>query len=161
MKTLTWQRLMPLALMPLLFLAACGSQQPAAEAPAPTDTPEPAPTAVPTATAVPEETSAEPAFTVNHYLLSYTPGENWADGKSLLEQDIAAHTEYMQGLLADGRLVLGGPVANEDRGLYVIAVTDAAEVDAILAHDPGVVDGLFATAVTPWFVVFDASVNTN
>lgn len=60
------------------------------------------------------------------------------------QQAMAAHMEYWQGLLADGRVVVYGPVADPEGvwGLGVLRAADRAEVLAIAKNDPSVVNGV-------------------
>ena len=43
------------------------------------------------------------------FVLEYTPGASWEEGKPLGEQDIGAHVDYVGGLFGDGTLIAGGP----------------------------------------------------
>ncbi|HEX2213283.1 MAG TPA: YciI family protein [Mycobacterium sp.] len=60
------------------------------------------------------------------------------------QQAMAAHQDYWQRLLADGRVVVYGPVADPEGvwGMGVLRATDRAEVLAIGEADPSVVAGV-------------------
>jgi uncharacterized protein YciI len=60
------------------------------------------------------------------------------------QQAMAAHMEYWQGLLADGRVVVYGPVADPEGvwGLGVLRAEGRAEVLAIGEKDPSVIVGV-------------------
>jgi uncharacterized protein len=60
------------------------------------------------------------------------------------QQAMGAHTEYWQGLLAEGRVVVYGPVADPEGvwGLGVLRAEDRAEVLAIGEDDPSVIAGV-------------------
>lgn len=62
------------------------------------------------------------------------------------QQAMAAHMEYWQRLLADGRVVVYGPVADPEGvwGLGVLRAADRAEVLAIGEKDPSVIAGVNA-----------------
>jgi uncharacterized protein YciI len=70
------------------------------------------------------------------------------------------HAAFMDALVADGFVVLGGPKgADVDRGdvLPVVAAEDEAAVRARLAEDPWEGDLLFTRSVEPWRVWLRAS----
>ncbi|WP_006244590.1 YciI family protein [Mycolicibacterium tusciae] len=60
------------------------------------------------------------------------------------QQAMAAHQEYWQQLLRDGRVVVYGPVAQPEGvwGLGVLRAADRAEVLAIAERDPSVTAGV-------------------
>jgi uncharacterized protein YciI len=60
------------------------------------------------------------------------------------QQAMAAHQDYWQQLLADGRVVVYGPVADPEGvwGLGVLRAADRAEVLAIGENDPSVTAGV-------------------
>ena len=60
------------------------------------------------------------------------------------QQAMAAHQDYWQQLLGDGRVVVYGPVAEPEGvwGLGVLRAADRAEVLAIGEADPSVVAGV-------------------
>jgi uncharacterized protein len=60
------------------------------------------------------------------------------------QQAMAEHMEYWQRLLADGRVVVYGPVADPEGvwGIGVVRAVDRAEALAIGERDPSVVAGV-------------------
>lgn len=60
------------------------------------------------------------------------------------QQAMAAHQDYWQRLLGDGRVVVYGPVADPEGvwGLGVLRAADRAEVLAIGEADPSVAAGV-------------------
>jgi uncharacterized protein YciI len=60
------------------------------------------------------------------------------------QQAMAGHTEFWQQLLADGKVVVYGPVADPEGvwGMGVLRAADRAEVLAIGERDPSVVAGV-------------------
>lgn len=60
------------------------------------------------------------------------------------QQAMAGHQEYWQTLLAEGRVVVYGPVADPEGvwGLGVLRAADRAEVLAIGEGDPSVIAGV-------------------
>jgi len=65
---------------------------------------------------------------------------------------VSDHFAYLQRMCADGKLVLAGPshVALGDTvGIAVYDVEDEAEVRAILAGDPAIVNGVMTGELRP------------
>jgi uncharacterized protein YciI len=74
-----------------------------------------------------------------------TRGPRWNHGRPMEEQEgWRAHADFMNGLQADGFVVLGGPLAGTDDVLLIVRAGDEAEVDARLAPDVWVVNGLLS-----------------
>jgi uncharacterized protein len=73
------------------------------------------------------------------------PRADFAQTMTAAEQDaMAQHMEYWAQLLADGRVVVYGPVADPEGvwGLGVLRAADRAEVLAIAEQDPSVLAGV-------------------
>jgi len=83
------------------------------------------------------------------FVLNYHPGPAWAHGKSLFEQDIAAHLNHVGGLLKAGTLLAGGPVS-DTHGRYIVAAANTAAVYTIIGQDPAVRANTFVVQVKPW-----------
>lgn len=85
-------------------------------------------------------------------ILRYRAGPKWAKGKSVSEQDISAHFGYMIEQSKRGVVVAAGPSLAGDDGLYVVRGEKAA-VSALIASDPGVVNGIFKPEIIAWNVL--------
>ncbi len=90
------------------------------------------------------------AVTVEHDL-------NWDSSRPMREQDEwHAHAEFMDALVDEGFVVLGGPVSDGDRVLMAVSAESAQAVEARLAEDPWRPMGLLRTAnVEPWEILLD------
>ncbi|HET9014562.1 MAG TPA: YciI family protein [Thermomicrobiaceae bacterium] len=66
-----------------------------------------------------------------------------------------AHAAYMDGLVEDGVVVLGGPLADEHRVVLVIEAESADAVRAALARDPWAETHLSLDAIEPWTIRLD------
>ena len=89
------------------------------------------------------------------YAVTVEHGPAWDDSRSLREQDAwDEHAAFMDALVDEGFIVLGGPVGG---GNWVLHVVRADSEDAIrerLAQDPWVpMDLLRVKAVEPWEVL--------
>jgi len=90
------------------------------------------------------------AVTVEH-------AENWDSSRGMREQDEwDAHASFMDALVEEGFLVLGGPLIDGDRVLLAVEATDERAVEARLAEDPWRPMGLLRTAtVERWEILLD------
>jgi uncharacterized protein YciI len=81
-----------------------------------------------------------------------TRGPAWRHGEPLERQaDWTSHASFMDGLFAEGFVVLGGPIEGTDDVLLVIRAETLDEVHARLAADPWADNGLLRVArVAPW-----------
>jgi len=83
-----------------------------------------------------------------------TRGPNWNDDKPMEEQgDWRAHADFMNGLLAEGFVLLGGPLMGTLDVLLIVQAKDEAEVEIRLAQDVWVVKGLLSRRqINPWWL---------
>ena len=84
-------------------------------------------------------------------------GPAWDSTRGIREQDgWAAHAAFMDGLVADGFLVVGGPVGAGDVTAHLIHAADVDHVRARLAEDPWAADGhLEIGSLEPWALWLD------
>jgi uncharacterized protein YciI len=90
----------------------------------------------------------------SYYMLNNTPGPRWEHGKRLNEQKIGPHFNYIKENFEKGRIVLAGPMADADRGFYILLARDDDEVRRFIDDDPAVRSGLFVVKGTRWNVLF-------
>jgi uncharacterized protein YciI len=83
-----------------------------------------------------------------------TRGPNWNDDKPMEEQgDWRAHADFMNGLLAEGFVLLGGPLVGTRDVLLIVRAQDEAEIEVRLAQDVWVVNGLLSRRqINPWWL---------
>src|SRR4051812_3401125 len=67
----------------------------------------------------------------------------------------AEHAAFMDGLVDDGVVVLGGPLADEPRVALVIEADDEQAVNATLDRDPWTGSHVVTDAVEPWTIRLD------
>ena len=85
---------------------------------------------------------------------------NWDDARGIREQDhFDEHAAFMDGLVARGTVILGGPVDSDDPqdiALMAVQADDADAVRAAFAGDPWLVHGIFRLAdVRRWTIWLD------
>jgi uncharacterized protein YciI len=91
----------------------------------------------------------------DYYLVIEARGSGWNPSKRRREQiGWDEHAAFMDGLVDEGVVVLGGPIG-EDDGDEVLLVADAESEEALrarLAEDPWADDILTIESVRPWSV---------
>jgi uncharacterized protein YciI len=65
------------------------------------------------------------------------------------------HAAFMDGLVADGFLVLGGPLSDEHRVIYAAQAASADDVRASLARDPWSGTHLRVASIDRWTIRLD------
>jgi uncharacterized protein YciI len=84
-------------------------------------------------------------------------GPEWDRSRPMEEQsDWDAHAEFMDALVDDGFIVLGGPLADEERVAHVIEAESEQAVRATLARDPWSDTHLVIDAIEPWTLRLDS-----
>jgi uncharacterized protein YciI len=83
-------------------------------------------------------------------------GPRWDPALPLEEQsDWPAHAAFMDGLVEDGFVVLGGPLADEHRVVHAVEAESEEAVRATLARDPWSETHLVVDTVEPWTIRLD------
>ena len=83
-------------------------------------------------------------------------GPQWLRGRPLEEQSgWPEHASFMDALVDDGFLVLGGPLADEHRVVHVVEAGSEEEVRATLARDPWSGTHLVVDAIEHWTIRLD------
>jgi hypothetical protein len=91
----------------------------------------------------------------DYYLVELAKGPRWDHSRGRREQaGWEEHAAFMDGLVDEGFIVLGGPV-DGDEGDNTLRVVDADEEESILtrlADDPWSGDLLTIASIRPWSV---------
>ena len=83
-------------------------------------------------------------------------GPRYDPSRPLEEQsDWPAHAAFMDGLVDEGFIVLGGPLADEQRVAHVVEAESADAVRATLARDPWSGTHLVVDSIDPWTIRLD------
>ena len=83
-------------------------------------------------------------------------GPEWDPSGSLEEQSgWEDHADFMDGLVEEGFIVLGGPLGDEHRVVHVVEAASEAEIRARLARDPWSETHLRIDAIDPWTIRLD------
>ena len=65
------------------------------------------------------------------------------------------HAAFMDGLVEEGFIVLGGPLSDEHRVVHAVEAESADAVRAVLAGDPWSGSHLLVDAIEPWTIRLD------
>ena len=86
------------------------------------------------------------------FVVIRTRGPRWNDSQLLEgQEDWRPHADYMNALVAEGFMLLGGPLAGTRDVLLIARAGNEAEVEACLAADCWTVKNLLITRqITPW-----------
>ncbi len=83
-------------------------------------------------------------------------GPEWDPARPMEEQTAwPAHAAFMDGLVDDGFVVLGGPLADERRVVLAVDAESEAAVRATLARDPWHAGHLLLDSVDAWTIRLD------
>ncbi len=87
------------------------------------------------------------------YLVIYRPGPGWIAGKSLAEQPLKEHGQYMLSLYSKGTSKFAGPFLDDAGGALVFEAENENEARAVIAADPAIRSGIFVAELHPWKLV--------
>lgn len=83
-------------------------------------------------------------------------GPAWEPGRLMEEQSgWPAHAAFMDSLVADGFILLGGPLADERRTAHVVEAESEETIRATLARDPWSETHLLVESIDPWTIRLD------
>jgi uncharacterized protein YciI len=91
-----------------------------------------------------------------HVVLSRS-GPRWDPSRPLEEQSRwDEHAAFMDRLVDEGFIVLGGPLADEERVVHAVEAESEDAVRATLARDPWSETHLRVDTIEPWTIRLDA-----
>ena len=83
-------------------------------------------------------------------------GPAWDPSRPMEEQsDWEAHASFMDGLVDDGFIVLGGPLSDEVRVAHAVESESEDAIRATFARDPWSETHLRVEGVEPWTIRLD------
>ena len=84
-------------------------------------------------------------------------GPEWDPARRLEEQSgWPEHASFMDGLVDSGFIILGGPLADEERVVHAVEAESEDAVRAALARDPWSESHLRIDTIEPWTIRLDA-----
>lgn len=96
------------------------------------------------------------------FALTMVHGHQWDASRQIREQDAwDEHAAFMDGLVDDGFVVLGGPVGDGEQALLVVEASGEREIQTRLIGDPwAAMDLLRIGAVQRWTIWLDGRHNS-
>jgi uncharacterized protein YciI len=83
-------------------------------------------------------------------------GPAWDPSRPMEEQsDWEAHASFMDGLVDNGFIVLGGPLSDEERVVHAVESESEDAIRATFARDPWSETHLRVDSVEPWTIRLD------
>ncbi len=94
---------------------------------------------------------------MTNFAVTLVHGPRWDPSRPIREQDgWDQHAEFMDGLVNDGFLVVGGPLGDGQRTLHLVDAADHHEVSARFAGDPWAAEDLLRMgSIEPWALWLD------
>jgi uncharacterized protein YciI len=91
------------------------------------------------------------------FALTTAHGPGWDPSRQIRDQDAwGEHAAFMDALVDDGFILLGGPIGDGQRTLHLVEATDEHEIRARLGEDPWAsMELLQIGAVEPWALWLD------
>jgi len=85
-------------------------------------------------------------------------GPGWDPARPIRDQDDwDEHAAFMDGLVDDGFIILGGPVGDGEQTLHAVEAADEKDTRARLAGDPWASAGLLQIGrIEPWALWLDS-----
>jgi uncharacterized protein YciI len=92
-----------------------------------------------------------------NFALILVHGPHWHHSRGIRQQQQwIEHAAFMDDLVAEGFILLGGPLGDGARTLHVVQAADEGEIRRRLAEDPWAVTGhLEVGSIEPWALWLD------
>jgi uncharacterized protein YciI len=92
-----------------------------------------------------------------NFAVTLVRGPAWNDALGIREQSgWDDHARFMDDLVADGFILLGGPVGDQRQTMHVVVAEDEGEVRRRFAEDPWAEAGLLQVgSIQPWALWLD------
>lgn len=93
-----------------------------------------------------------------NFAVTLVHGPAWDSGRPIRSHDgWDKHAAFMDALVDDGFIILGGPLGDGERSLHVVEAGDQDTVRARLAADPWATAGLLQiSTIEPWALWLDS-----
>ena len=88
---------------------------------------------------------------MSNFAVRLVHGPGWDPSRRIRDQEgWAGHAAFMDRLVDDGFIILGGPVGDGEQSLHAVEAADENEVRARLAADPWAAGLLRIGTIEPW-----------
>src|SRR5919205_1872886 len=90
-------------------------------------------------------------------VVTFRAGPTWRSGSVREQPGWDAHAEFIDRLVDDGTMVMGGSFADNSGSMILLEGVDAAEAAELVADDPFLHNGVFVLdSIREWTVFVDA-----
>ncbi len=96
--------------------------------------------------------SDDPTVRDHVFLVVLKPGPAWLEGKPVSEQPLSEHGRYVLQRYAEGLIQEAGPFTDNSGGAVIYRADSVEDVEALLAEDPAIADGVLVPRVHPWLL---------
>ena len=86
------------------------------------------------------------------YAAIYSPGQNWIRNRSVLDQPLNEHWDYMERLKKQGIVLLYGPFMDNTGAETVFRAQNDEEALMLVQADPAIQNGVLNFELHPWYV---------
>ncbi len=102
--------------------------------------------------------SGQYAPVMANFAVRLVHGPGWDPSRQIRDQDgWDEHAAFMDGLVDDGFIILGGPVGDGEQALHAVEAADENEIRARLDRDPWAAAGLLEIGmIEPWALWLDS-----
>jgi uncharacterized protein YciI len=103
-------------------------------------------------------TSSQYAPVMANFAVRLVHGPGWDPSRQIRDQDgWDEHAEFMDGLVDDGFIILGGPVGDGEQTLHAVEAADENEIRVRLGWDPWAAAGLLQIGtIESWALWLDS-----
>lgn len=84
------------------------------------------------------------------FIALWQQSPNWSKGKPPKDRPLKPHLDYLLVLKEIGKVLMGGPFADESGGLVVFAGDHIREVETMIADDLAVADVVLVASLKTW-----------
>lgn len=93
-----------------------------------------------------------------YFVLRLERGGPWEWSRDMREQDgWEEHAAFMDGLVDDGKVILGGPLEDERYTMHIIEADSEQAVRDLFATDPWWVNGMLQpVGIERWTILLDS-----
>ena len=103
--------------------------------------------------ALAEELGADDYGMKQYILVILKTGSNTSEDADLKSKSFAGHMDNMNKLVADGKLIVAGPLEENDkhyRGIFILNVKTKKEAEVLLQTDPAIKAKYLAADLYSW-----------
>ncbi|HEY7013693.1 MAG TPA: hypothetical protein VH480_13100 [Streptosporangiaceae bacterium] len=92
-----------------------------------------------------------------NFALTLVHGPGWDTSRPIRQQQAwTQHAAFMDGLVDDGFIILGGPLGDGERTLHVVEADAPGDIETRMAQDPWAELGLLRIgSIEPWSLWLD------